>query len=160
MTFKDLKPGYQVYILRKDIEGFNVNTGKVVNISPSRFPQSQGNFQAMQMVVDVTIEENGASKTYTTPDSLSVTYAGNELVIATEREGILREIETIKAHNEDELSKVAARRAVVAKCEKILTEWNPLFKEKRENEERFAKLETSMTDLKSMLSGLIKELKG
>ena len=43
---------------------------------------------------------------------------------------------------------------------KILTEWNPQFKEKKETEERFAKLETSMTDLKSMLSGLIKELKG
>ena len=159
MLFKDLKTGYQVYILHKR-EDIRVDVGKVTAVSPPRFPQTQGNFQAMQMVVDVTIEENGASKTYATPDSLSVTYAGNELVIATEREGILREIETIKAHNEDELSKVAARRAVVAKCEKILTEWNPLFKEKRENEERFAKLETSMTDLKSMLSGLIKELKG
>lgn len=159
MLFKDLKIGYQVYILHKG-ENIRVDVGKVTAMSPPRFPQTQGNFQAMQMVVDVTIEENGASKTYTTPDSLSVTYAGNELVIATEREGILREIETIKAHNEDELSKVSARRAIVTKCEKILTEWNPLFKEKRENEERFAKLETSMTDLKSMLSGLIKELKG
>ena len=44
MTFKDLKSGYQVYILRKDIEGLNVNTGKVVTVSPPRFPQSQGNF--------------------------------------------------------------------------------------------------------------------
>ena len=159
MLFKDLKIGYQVYILHKG-EDIKVGVGKVTAVSPPRFPQTQGNFQAMQMVVDVTIDEDGTSKTYTTPDSLSVTYAGNELVIATEREGILREIETIKAHNEDELSKVATRRSVVAKCEQILTEWNPSFKEKRENEERFAKLETSMTDLKSMLSGLIKELKG
>ncbi len=159
MLFKDLKIGYQVYILHKG-EDIKVSVGKVIAVSPPRFPQTQGNFQAMQMVVDVTIEENGESRTYTTPDSLSVTYAGNELVIATEREGILREIETIKAHNEEELSKVANRRALVAKCERILTEWNPMFKEKRENEERFAKLETSMTDLKSMLSGLIKELKG
>ncbi len=159
MLFKDLKIGYQVYILHKG-EDIKVSVGRVTAVSPPRFPQTQGNFQAMQMVVDVTIEENGESRTYTTPDSLSVTYAGNELVIATEREGILREIETIKAHNEEELSKVANRRTLVAKCEQILTEWNPMFKEKRENEERFAKLETSMTDLKSMLSGLIKELKG
>lgn len=159
MLFKDLKAGYQVYILHKG-ENIKVNTGKVTAVSPPRFPQTQGNFQAMQMVVDVTIEEGGTSKTYTTPDSLSVTYAGNELVIATEREGILREIETIKAHNEEELAKVAARKGIVAECEKILTEWNPQFKEKRATEERFAKLETSMTDLKSMLSGLIKELKG
>lgn len=159
MLFKDLKVGYQVYILHKGAD-IRVGTGKVTAVSPPRFPQTQGNYQAMQMVVDVTIEESGESKTYTTPDSLSVTYAGNEMVIATEREGILREIETIKAHNEDELSKVVTRRTLVAKCDKILTEWNPQFKEKRETEERFAKLETSMTDLKSMLSGLIKELKG
>lgn len=158
MLFKDLKIGYQVYILHKG-EDIKVCIGKVTAISPPRFPQTQSNFQAMQMIVDVTIEEEGVSKTYTTPDSLSVTYAGNDLVIATEREGILREIETIKTHNEDELSKVAHRRMVVTQCEKILSEWNPVFKERRETEERFNKLETSMTDLKSMLSGLIKELK-
>lgn len=159
MQFKDLKIGHQVYMLHKG-NNLKVGIGKVAVISPSRFPQTQGNIQAMQMVVDVTIEENGESKTYTTPDSLSVTYAGNELVIATERDGVLREVESIKAQNEDELSKIDTRRQVVSECEKILTEWNPSFKEKRETEERFAKLETSMTDLKSMLSGLIKELKG
>lgn len=158
MLFKDLKIGYQVYILHKG-EDIKVCIGKVTAVSPPRFPQTQSNFQAMQMVVDVTIDEEGTSKTYTTPDSLSVTYAGNDLVIATEREGILREIETIKAHNEDELSKVAHRRMIVTQCEKILSEWNPVFKERRETEERFNKLETSMIDLKSMLSGLIKELK-
>lgn len=159
MLFKDLKIGYQVYILHKG-DDIKVEVGKVTAVSPPRFPQTQGNFQTMQMVIDVTIEENGESRTYTTPDSLSVTYAGNELVIATEREGILKEVETIKAHNEDELAKVTTRRAVVEQCERVLTEWNPQFKEKRETEERFSKLETSMADLKGMLSGLIKELKG
>lgn len=159
MLFKDLKIGYQVYILHKG-DDIKVGVGKVTAVSPPRFPQTQGNFQTMQMVIDVTIEENGESRTYTTPDSLSVTYAGNELVITTEREGILKEVETIKAHNEDELSKVATRRALVEQCERVLAEWNPQFKEKRETEERFSKLETSMADLKGMLSGLIKELKG
>ena len=159
MLFKDLKVGYPVYILHKG-NSLRVEIGKVAAISPSRFPQTQGNFQTMQMVVDITIEENGASKTYTTPDSLSVTYAGNELVITTEREGILKEVESIKAQNEDELSKVNARRNTVSECETILAEWNPQFKERRETEERFTKIETSMTDLKGMLSDLIKELKG
>lgn len=159
MLFKDLKIGYQVYILHKGAD-IKVGVGKVTAVSPPRFPQTQGNFQTMQMVIDVTIEENGESRTYTTPDSLPVTYAGNELVIATEREGILKEVESIKALNEEELSKVATRRTMVEQCEKVLAEWNPQFKEKRETEERFSKLETSMADLKGMLSGLIKELKG
>lgn len=159
MLFKDLKTGYQVYLLHKGAN-LKVGVGKVVAVSPSRFPQTQGNFQTMQMVVDVTIEEDGSSKTYTTPDSLSVTYAGNELVIATEREGILKEVESIKSLNEDELAKTDVRRTTVSECEKILAEWNPQFKEKRETEERFTKIETSMSDLKGMLSDLIKELKG
>lgn len=159
MLFKDLKTGYQVYVLHKGVN-LKVNIGKVTAVSPSRFPQTQGNFQTMQMVVDVTIEEEGANKTYTIPDSLTVTYAGNDLVIATERSGVLKEVETIKAQNESELERIETRRKIVSECERILAEWNPQFKEKRETEERFAKLETSMTDLKSMLSGLIKELKG
>lgn len=159
MLFKDLKTGYQVYLLHK-VPLLKVTIGKVVAVSPSRFPQTQGNFQTMQMVVDVTIEEDGTSKTYTIPDSLSVTYAGNELVIATEREGVLKEVESIKALNEDELSKTEVRRTMVTECEKIIAEWNPQFKEKRETEERFTKIETSMLDLKGMLSDLIKELKG
>lgn len=159
MLFKDLKIGYPIYILHKG-NNLRVEIGKIVAISPSRFPQTQGNFQTMQMVVDITIEEDGESKTYTTPDSLSVTYAGNELVIATEREGILKEVESIKSQNEDELSKISTRKAVVSECETILAEWNPQFKERRETEERFTKIESSMKDLKGMLSDLIKELKG
>lgn len=159
MLFKDLKIGYQVYLLHKG-SNIKVGVGKVTAMSPSRFPQTQERFQTMQMVVDITIEEDGENKTYTTPDSLSVTYAGNELVIATERDGILKEVESIKSLNEDELGKTDTRRQTVAECSKILTEWNPIFKEKRETEERFSKLESSMTDLKTMLSGLIKELKG
>lgn len=116
--------------------------------------------QTMQMVVDVTIETDGQSRTYTTPDTLAITYAGDALAIATEREPMIKEIEAMKSQAENELAKTDKRRAIVAQCETILTEWNPAFKEKRDTEERFSKIETSMTDLKSMLSGLIKELKG
>ena len=161
MTFRDLKPGYPVYLLHKT-DGVRLTTGKVTAVSTPRFPQPTTNniMQTMQMVVDVTIEADGQSRTYTTPDTLAITYAGDALAIATEREPMIKEIEAMKSRAEDELAKTDKRRAIVAQCETILTEWNPAFKEKRDTEERFSKIETSMTDLKSMLSGLIKELKG
>lgn len=136
-----------------------VEIGRVVAASPSRFPQAQGSYQAMQMVVDVTIERNGKSQTYTTPDSLSVTYAGNDIVIATERDGILKEVEALKVQNEDELNKVEQRKKIVSECNKILMDWNPQLKEKQETEERFTKIESSMSELKNMLSGFISEMK-
>lgn len=113
----------------------------------------------MQMVVDVTIEDGGLTRTYTMPDNTSVTYA-KDLVLSTDREGVLREVEILKNQRTEELSKVDEYKKDVDDCEKILAEWNPVFREKRETEERFTKLETSILDLKNMMAGLIKELKG
>lgn len=115
--------------------------------------------QTIQMVVDVTIEDGGFSRTYTMSDNISVTYA-NDLVLSTERDGVLREVEILKNQSSEELSKMDEYKKDVDECEKILAEWNPAFREKRETEERFSKIETSMADLKNMMAGLIKELKG
>ena len=157
MLFKDLKIGYPVYIFHKDGEK-RITQGKVTAISPSRLPQTPS-LQTMQMVVDVTIDDGGSSRTYAIPDNSSVTYT-NGLVLSTDREGVIREVEILRNQCADELAKIEEYRKSVSECEKILTEWNPVFREKRETEERFSKLETSMSDLKSMMSGLIKELRG
>lgn len=157
MLFKDLKIGYPVYIFHKDGEK-RITQGKVTAISPSRLPQTPS-VQTMQFVVDVTIDDGGSSRTYAIPDNTSVTYT-NGLVLSTDREGVIREVEILRNQCADELAKIEEYRKSVSECEKILTEWNPVFREKRETEERFSKLETSMSDLKSMMSGLIKELRG
>lgn len=157
MLFKDLKIGYPVYIFHKDGEK-RITQGKVTAISPSRLPQTPS-LQTMQMVVDVTIDDGGSSRTYAIPDNTSVTYT-NGLVLSTDREGVIREVEILRNQCAEELAKIDEYRKSVSECEKILTEWNPAFREKRETEERFSKLETSMSDLKSMMSGLIKELRG
>ena len=157
MLFKDLKIGYPVYIFHKDGEK-RITQGKVTAISPSRLPQTPS-LQTMQMVVDVTIDDGGSSRTYAIPDNTSVTYT-NGLVLSTDREGVIREVEILRNQCADELAKIDEYRKSVSECEKILAEWNPVFRERRETEERFSKLETSMSDLKSMMSGLIKELRG
>lgn len=157
MLFKDLKIGYPVYIFHKDGEK-RITQGKVTAISPSRLPQTPS-LQTMPLVVDVTIDDGGSSRTYAIPDNTSVTYT-NGLVLSTDREGVIREVEILRNQCADELAKIEEYRKSVSECEKILTEWNPVFREKRETEERFSKLETSMSDLKSMMAGLIKELRG
>lgn len=157
MLFKDLKAGYPVYIFHKDGEK-RITQGKVTAISPSHLPPTP-TMQTMQMVVDVTIDDGGLSRTYTIPDNISVTYA-NDLVLSTDRDGVIREVEILKNQCAEELAKIEEYKKAVSECEKILSEWNPVFREKRETEERFSKLETSMSELKSMMAGFIKELKG
>lgn len=41
------------------------------------------------------------------------------------------------------------------KYETILADYNPAVKEKKATDERFGKIESSMDELKSMLSGLL-----
>jgi hypothetical protein len=47
------------------------------------------------MVIDVTIESNGKTATYTIPENLSVTYAG-DIVLATDKQGLIAEVESMK----------------------------------------------------------------
>lgn len=155
MTFKDIKQGYPVYMLHKE-EDLKAGQGKVVTMTQPRFPQ-QYSGQALAMVVDITIEENGANKTYTMPADSSVVSAGNT-VLSTDREGILREVEAMKAESEDVLASMEKHKARAENCEKILTEWNPQLAEKKRQDERIGTLESGMSELKGMVKTLIEKL--
>lgn len=167
MMFKDIKQNYPVYILNK--QDLSVVQGKVV---ATTFPHVDMNAQKVtptaisptnslgnQMVVDVTIEAGGKTATYTIPESLSVTYAGN-IVLSTDREGIAREVEALKSSAEQVLLSVEKQKEIVDKTTALLAELNPVYKEKKENEERFTKIESSVAEMKTMLSNFIKEFKG
>lgn len=156
MLFKDLKKGYPIYIF--DRLNVSVEQGKVVaDVGVPHVDSHYGN--PMEMVVDVTVDTNGTTKTYSFKDGTDAGYVNN-LVISTGRDAILREVEALKAQSEQELSKRETYESNVEKCTKILSEFNPIFKEKRETEERFTKVENSIGELKDMIKGLVKELKG
>lgn len=155
MLFKDLKVGYPIYILHKSGEK-RVSQGKVTAISPSHLPQAPS-LQAMQMVVDVTIEDEGTTRTYTTTDTISVTYA-SDLVLSTDKEGIIREVEILKNQCVEELAKHDDYTKSVEAYDKILTDWNPVFREKKETEERFSKMENRIDGLTDMLKQLVEKL--
>lgn len=168
MLFKDLKQGYQVYMLHKDKE-LKVTIGKVTAVSLPRFPQknSLDSTQLLGTVVDVTIDDSGVTNTYPIPDSFSVACVSPELTITIEKDGFMKEIDAIQNLNEEELAKYEARKNTIERCKEIRAEWSTEYKEKRETEERFVGIEKGLSDtaktvneLKGMLSGLIKELKG
>lgn len=137
-------------------DGMKASQGKVVTATQPRFPQ-QYNGQALGMVVDVTVEEEGTNKTYTMPADSSVVSAGNT-VLSVDREGILREVEAMKAESEDVLSSMEKHRARTEACEKILTEWNPQLAERKKQDERIGSLETGMNELKGMIKSLVDKL--
>lgn len=161
MQFKDLKPGYQVYIFVKGNE-LKAMTGKVINVSQPYFPQQQpgqiASMQTAQRVVDVTVEADGKTSTYSIPETLSVTYANN-LVLSTDREGILRDVEAMKIQSQEIVNSYDKHNAIINNCDKILEEWNPAFAEKKAQDTRITSIESEVKGMKKMLSDFINEFK-
>ena len=76
------------------------------------------------------------------------------------RDKALLEVENLQAQSEQAWNKRDTYKEIADKCAQIRAEFSPAFKEKKETEERFSKLEGSVSELKDMIKGLVKELKG
>lgn len=155
MLFKDLKQNYPVYIFDK--QNITFIPGKVVSVS---FPHMD-NSNPMVMgksVVDIVIEADGKSATYAIPDSMSVAYAG-DLVISTDRDSIIREVEAVKNNSEQYLKGVERTKTVLEKSTSLLAELNPEIRAKQENEQRLSNMEQSIQELKKMFEGFMDEFK-
>lgn len=153
MTFKELKQGYPIHILDKD--KLTVKQGKVQSTAFPRVDTMQGQ---RQMVVDITVEHNGTTATYTMPEDACLVYANN-LVISTEPQGLIVEVEKMKSEAEHILSSVEHQKEIVEVSDELLAKLNPAFKEKRETEQRFEQLEKRMNSVDDNISQLLSLVK-
>ena len=158
MLFKDIKTGYPVYFLDKNDTTFY--QGKVVSVAVPRYDTPQPFSQGQQngLVVDVTIEANGTTKTYTIPETATITYTGY-LVLSTDKDGILREVEALKAASEEALSQVERHKQTVTNCNQLLEDLNPAFAEKRAQDKRIEGIENEVKSLGAVLRDFINEFK-
>ena len=163
MLFKDLKTNYPIFILNK--QEVSLVQGRVVSVSFPRMDINQS-INKTEMVVDVSIEVDGKTATYVIPESLSVTYANN-LIISPDKQGLLNEVEAMKNNAEQVIASVDRQKEILEKSNALLSELNPVYKDKREADKRFSQIEDSVkevresiSDIRSMMQGLIKEFKG
>ena len=163
MLFKDLKTNYPIFILNK--QEVSLVQGRVVSVSFPRMDINQS-INKTEMLVDVSIEVDRKTATYVIPESLSVNYANN-LIISTDKQGLLNEIEAMKNNAEQVIASVDRQKEILEKSNALLSELNPIYKDKREADKRFSQIEDSVkevresiSDIRSMMQGLIKEFKG
>lgn len=149
MTFKELKQGYPIYILDKD--KLEVKCGKVRENSFPRIDQMNGQ---RTMVVDVSVECDGKTATYTMPEDSCVVYANN-LVISTHQQGLTTEVEKMKEEAERILASVDRQEKIISVADDLLAQLNPTLKEKRETEQRFQKIEGRMNGVDDKLDKLL-----
>lgn len=155
MIFRDIKQGYPVYILNK-LE-LTISQGKVASAG---FPRLDTNPMTgkTEMVVDVTVDDgSGKTGSYVIPEGLSVTYAG-DLVLSTEKSGLSGEVEAMRSAAEQALASVDRQREIVDKAGALLSELNPAYREKAENDRRFDALEGSVGELKGLVRSLIDKM--
>lgn len=151
MIFRDIKQGYPVYILNK--RDLTILQGKVASAG---FPRLDTNPMSgkTEMVIDITVDDgSGKTGSYVIPEGLSVTYAGN-LVLATEKAALAGEVEAMKSSAEQALASVDRQREILDKATALLSDLNPAFREKRENDKRFDDLESSVNELKDLVRQL------
>ena len=129
MAFKDVKQSYSVYMLNK--QNMTILDSKVISVGfPHMDMNNKPQLGQSQMVVDVTIESEGKTATYTIPENLSVTYAG-DIVLSTDKQGLLFEIEAMKNSAEKVLESVPRQREIIDKATTLLADLNPIYKEKK-----------------------------
>lgn len=147
MLFKDIKQNYPVYILDK--HEFQITQGKAAAVS---FPRVEVNQKTgrTEMVVDVTVEADGKTATYAIPENLSVTFAGN-LVLSTDKQGLTGEVEALVAGAEQIIASVPRANKIKAEAPAMLASLNPVYKEKQETEQRFGKIEGSISEMKELM---------
>lgn len=108
------------------------------------------------LVVDITIEVNNKTATYTIPENLSITYAGN-IVLSTDKEGLTHEIEAMRNSAEQVINSVDKQKEILEKSTKLLSELNPAYKEKQEADMRFSSLESQIGEIKEMFANFVKQ---
>ena len=147
MQFKDIKQNYPVYILDK--HEFQITQGKVTAVS---FPRVEVNQKTgrTEMVVDVTVDADGKTATYAIPENLSVTFAGN-FVLSTDKQGLTGEVEALVASAEQIIASVPRANKIKAEAPAMLASLNPVYKEKQETEQRFGKIEGSISEMKELM---------
>ena len=155
MIFRDIKQGYPVYIFNK--QELTISQGKVASAG---FPRLDTNPMSgkTEMVIDITVNDgSGKTGSYVIPEGLSVTYAGN-LVLSTEKAALAGEVEAMKSSAEQALASVDRQREIVDKAAALLSDLNPAYREKLENDKRFDALEGSVGELKGLVRSLIDKM--
>jgi predicted RNase H-like nuclease (RuvC/YqgF family) len=110
------------------------------------------------MVVDVVAKVNNQDVTYQKlPANLDIADFGNNgIVIADNKLAMNSEIMSLKQKSVDALNNVNFHQQMIANCDKMLSDLNPEFAEKQQQQAEINELKTQVHDLTKGMSELMK----
>ena len=155
--FQSLRPNNSVYILHKDKAILEI--GSVVSVSnpipKSPVPPTFG--QPQEMVVDLVVKVDNKDVSYQKlPANLDIADFGfNNLVISDNREAMNSEIASLKQKSVAILNSVDFHKDMISSCDRILSELNPEFAEKQQQQLEINSMKTQMSEMSKNLSELM-----
>lgn len=150
--FKDVRPNQTIYVLnRRDVE---IHEEKVATVGiPYIDTRNVGN---AKMVVDVTATDGlGGQHVYVVPDGGNIAFT-TDSVLSLVKENLIAEVEAICTESQRVVDSVEEHKSKLSRCKELLSELKPEIREKRELDNRLNSLESSMSELKDMMSNYIK----
>lgn len=152
MTFKDIKTNNTVFILDKN--NLKVIPAKVINASQPKIDMSKPNscMSGTTLIVDIDLNIEGKTVSYSIPENLDITYTNTGLVLATDPNKLVNEVNLLYQEAKDQLDKKEYYENIINKTPDLLAELNPQLKEKQETDRRLNLMESSMSTMQSDIS--------
>lgn len=169
--FKDIRNGYPVHVLTRSDDNGTIEylQCNVVNVAPPYFPtqpNANGPFTSpipftpnaqntYNRVMDITIQVKEKTKTYTVGENSCLSEAPGGILLSTDRELIIKELENIKSQATTALNKVPILENEILCCDTILESIDPSVSEKKEMNDRLRKLEKGYSDMSGNIERIL-----
>ena len=156
--FQSLRPNNQIFILHKDKAILEI--GSVVSVSAPmpkyQVPPVFG--QAQEMVVDLVVKVNNQDINYQKiPANLDLAdFGSNNIVLSDNRNAMNSEIMSLKQKSMDILSSIDHHKTLIANYDKMLSDINPEFAEKQQQQAEINELKMQVNDLTRGIADLMK----
>lgn len=158
--FQQLRQGSQFFILHKG-GSYRLEVAQVTSVSQPqpKYPNQSNPYMPMpgqEMLVDVQVKAaEGAYDLGGLPavaDFVDLTASGKQMIVASNREAMLAQVENILANSRQIVESVEYHKGVQASCEAIVQQLNPDLAERKMQEQRIDQLTHQMDDLKNMFA--------
>jgi len=158
--FQSLRQNSPLYILHKGSSP-KVDIGYVVNqpITKPKYAIPPTIGQAQEFITDLVVKINNETVNYNSiPSQLDVAdcYSnGENIVISTNKDAINAELASLKQKSVDIINSVETHKQLIIDYDKLLSELNPEYAEKKQQEEEINILKQQMGDMSNMMKELM-----
>ncbi len=155
--FQSLRPNNQIFILHKDKPYLEIGSVLNVSIPVPKYPMQPMMGQPQEMTVDIVARVNNQDVTYQKiPANLDVAdFGNNSIVLAVTREAMNSEIMGLKQKSVDIINSIDYHKNLITECDKILTDLNPEFAAKQQQQGEIDDLKLQVKELSSGMASLM-----